>query len=90
MTYGGHYSKTAKKAINRFYEHADTRTLTLLQELVGEVYLAEGKAADKLWAKAGEALAKAGVPAAQVASVVDARDAKKFAEMVSGLLKGGR
>ena len=90
MTYGGHFSKTAKKAINRFYEHADTRNLTQLQELVGEVYLAEGKAADKLWVKAGEALAKAGVPAAQATPVVEARDAKKFAELVAALLKGGR
>ena len=90
MTYGGHFSKTAKKAINRFYEHADTRALTLLQELVGEVYLAEGKAAEKLWIKTGEALVKAGVPASQATPIVETRDAKKFAEVVAALLKGSR
>lgn len=87
MTYGGHFSKTAKKAINRFYEHADTRTLTQLQELVGEVFLAEGKAADKLWTKAGDLLTKAGVPQEKAAPVIDARNAKAFAELVADALK---
>ena len=54
MTYGGHFSKKAKGAINRFYENADTRNLNQIQELVTELYLAEGAAKEKLWKKAGE------------------------------------
>lgn len=87
MTYGGHFSKKAKGAINRFYEHADTRNLAQIQELVSELYLAEGAARDKLWKKAGEVLARVGVPADKAGPVVEARDVKKLAELVAALSK---
>ena len=47
-----HYSRKAKSAINRFYEHADTRTLNALQELVSDLALSEGATTEKLWTKA--------------------------------------
>jgi hypothetical protein len=88
MTYGGHFSKKAKGAINRFYEHADTRNLTQVQELVTELYLAEGAAREKLWKKAGEVLARLGVPDAKTAPVLTAKDPKMLAELVAALQKG--
>jgi hypothetical protein len=89
MTYGGHYSKKAKGAINRFYEHADTRNLTQVQELVTELFLAQGAAADKLWKKAGEVLTRLGVPADRSSSLVAARDVKGLAQIVADLAKPG-
>lgn len=87
MTYGGHFSKKAKGAINRFYEHADTRNLAQIQELVSELYLAEGAAKDKLWKKAGEVLARVGIPPDKSGPIVEAKDVKKLAELVAALSK---
>lgn len=87
MTYGGHFSKTAKGAINRFYEHADTRNLNQLQELVSELYLAEGAAKEKLWKKAGDVLERVGVPADKREAALAGKDPKKLAELVAALAK---
>ena len=82
-----HYSKKARSAINRFYEHADTRTLNALQELVSDIALAEGTAVDKQWAKAKTLLEKAGASAADVARVTTGKDLKAFAALVGKLVK---
>jgi hypothetical protein len=83
-----HYSKKARSAINRFYEHADTRTLTALQELVSDLALAEPGAADKLWSKAGTLLAKAKAPEGEAARILGARDVKQFAALVARIIGG--
>ncbi|QOJ00310.1 MAG: hypothetical protein HRU70_07335 [Phycisphaeraceae bacterium] len=98
MGKGEHYSSYQRKVINRFYEHADTRHLTRVQELVSEIYLsaAEGKAGkawEGMWAKAGEALAKVGATPAQVARAIGSKDPKALAAVVgevAGRLNGGR
>lgn len=82
-----HYSRKAKGAINRFYEHADTRTLSALQELVSDLALSEGASKEKLWTKAQTLLAKAQAPAPEVARVLAAQDIKAFAALVGKLMK---
>lgn len=83
-----HYSKRAKSAINRFYEHADTRTLNALQELVSDLALAEGAGAAKAWDKAEALLKKAGAPAPETSRVLASRDVKAFAALVGRILRG--
>lgn len=91
MTYGGHFGKKAKGAINRFYEHADTRHLTTLQEAASELYLAESaKAKEKLWAKVDLALghliqAKFPMDPAKARAVVEGKDVQKLATLVGEL-----
>lgn len=89
MTYGGHFGKKAKGAINRFYEHADTRTIAALQELVSDLAVADpaGKDAAKKWAKAAELLAKTKLNPTQIARAVDAKNIKALAELVATLSK---
>ena len=83
MAKGQHYTPYQKKLINRFYEHADTRTITALQEAVTDLYLApEGKTRDKLWTKVEGLLAKAGANKARVEQVIKTRDVKLLAEVV--------
>lgn len=82
-------AKKAKAAIRNFYDHADTRHLTQLQELSTELYLAGGKAAaDKLWAKAAASLEKLGVPESASAPILSGKDPAKLATLVQSLLKG--
>ncbi|MGH7244041.1 MAG: hypothetical protein ACREJD_11530 [Phycisphaerales bacterium] len=91
MTYGGHFGKKAKGAINRFYEHADTRHLTTLQEAASELYLAESaKAKDKIWAKVDVALghliqAKFPMDPAKARAILEAKDVQKLATLVGEL-----
>ena len=97
MTAGNHYSKTARKAINRFYEHADTRHLGALQEHVSELFLAvagdePAKKVDTLWAKASDSIAHLKLdPAVSVAATkaIAARDIKQFAVIATKLTSPG-
>jgi hypothetical protein len=83
MAKGQHYSAYQQKVIRRFYEHADIRTVTALQEAVTELYLApEGNARKKLWTKVEGLLAKTGANKARIAQIMQTRDVKLLAQMV--------
>lgn len=87
---GGQYLTPRQKAIvNRFYEHADTRTIAALQELVSDLAVADpaSKDAAKKWGKAATLLAKTNVTPAQISRVVDAKNVKAFAELIGTLSK---
>ncbi len=83
MAKGQEYSSYQRKVINRYYDNIDTITLTRLQELVSDLYLAEGKKAETLWKKAEGLLAKTDARGSDVRTAVERRDVKKFAEIVS-------
>jgi len=84
------YSPYQRKVIDRFYEHADTRTLTKLQEAVSEIYLAaDDMARAKLWKSVEGLLAKTIAKDAAAAKVVAARDVKGLAEIVTTLSAPG-
>ena len=57
--------------------------MTKLQELVSDLYLAEGKKAENLWKKAETLLAKTDARGAEVRALIEKRDIKKLAEIVS-------
>ena len=86
MAKGQYLTSHQKSIVRRFYAHADTRTVTALQELVSDLALAEPGKADKLWKKAGDLLAKCKVEAAVVERSVGKRDVKAFAEVVGGIV----
>lgn len=83
MAKGQEYSSYQRKVINRYYDNIDTITLTKLQELVSDLYLAEGKKAEALWKKAEGLLAKTDAKASDVRTAIEKRDIKKYAEIVS-------
>ena len=86
MASGQNYSKYQQGVIKRYYEHADTRVLTKLAELVSDLYLADTpKKAEKLWASAEKHLTQAKLKPDRVRRIVDARDVKALAAAVSEL-----
>lgn len=87
MAKGQHLSKYQQGIVSRYYEHKDEIMLAKLAELSAELYLAQGKSADKLWKSAETALANTGLPADKCARVVTARDVKGLAELVAALSK---
>ncbi len=60
------YSRYQQNVIKRYYENADSIGLQRAQELVTELYLAEGKKREKVWETLAKNLLKAGIPQKQV------------------------
>ncbi len=88
MTKGQHLSKHQQGIVNRYYANLDTITLTKLQELLTEIYLASNdKARAKLWERVDTALAKTELDALMRTRIMNQRDVKALAEMVQTLSK---
>jgi hypothetical protein len=89
MAKGQDLSRHQRKIVERYYEHRDTIMITKLQEIVSDLYLAEGKKAETLWKRAKTALEKTDASPKKAASVVENRDLKGLADLV-GQLAGPR
>lgn len=79
------YTPHQKNIIRRYYEHSDELAFQRLSELVADLYLAEGKKRDRLWANAAAALDKVGVSKEKAAAIVEAKDAAGLAELLREL-----
>lgn len=55
-----------EKVIRNFYQNRDAIAVQRLQELVSDLYLAEGKKRQTVWKSLENHLAKAGIPAAEI------------------------
>ena len=78
------YSKFQQNVIRRYYENADAIGLQRAQELVTELYLAEGKKREKVWDSLAKNLAKAGVPASQIEHLREKDDPALVAQLLTG------
>jgi hypothetical protein len=74
-----------QKIIKRYYDNIDTVSRQRLAELVGELYLAEGKKKKKLWAAAGAAMQKCGVPQSRIDHLLKQENPALLAELVKDL-----
>ena len=72
-----------QKIVKRYYNNYDAIASQRLGELVGELYLTEGKKLDKLWVRVGELLTKLEFPPARVAHLLEKRDPA----LVAGVMK---
>jgi hypothetical protein len=55
-----------QKIIKRYYDNQEALQLQRLAELVGELYLSEGKKRQRVWASVVTAMQKLGVPASRI------------------------
>ena len=60
------YSRHQQSIIKRYYKNSDSIALQRAQELVTELYLAEGKKRTKVWDTLVKNLEKLEIPAAQI------------------------
>lgn len=74
-----------QKIIKRFYQNYDAIQAQRLAELVGELYLAEGKKRDKLWTRAAEMLTKLEFPATRIQHLLTQRDPALLAQVMTEL-----
>jgi hypothetical protein len=77
------FSKHQQKIIKRYYENIDQISLQRLSELVADLYLAEGKKREKLWATAAACMEKLAVPAVRIDHLLK----EKKPELVANLVK---
>jgi len=86
MAKGQSYTKYQQGVIKRYYEHADTRTLQKLGELVSDLYMCDSASkAARLWAGAEKALTQAKLKPERVRRIVEARDINALAASVTEL-----
>jgi hypothetical protein len=74
-----------QKIIKRYYDNLDTLQLQRLANLVGELYLAEGKKKERLWKQVAAAMEKLGLPRSRVDHLVQQARPELIAEVVKQL-----
>lgn len=77
------YSPYQRKIINRYYQNFNAIKAQRLADLATELYLAEGKARDRLWKQVGETLTKLGFPDSRIEHLLQKRDPA----LLPGILK---
>jgi len=82
------YTNHQKKIIARYYENLDAISLTKLQELTTELYLAQTEAqANRLWQRVEKAMVKMKIAPELVRHIMASRDAKVLAANLQDWLK---
>jgi len=79
-------TKYQQKIVKNYYDNLDTALLQRLGEQVTDLFLAEGKKREKLWASIAGSLTKLEVPAARIAKLTASDDAQQLAKLLQELL----
>jgi hypothetical protein len=74
-----------QKIIKRYYDNLDTIALQRLADLVGELYLTEGKKKEKAWQNAIRAMEKLEVPKSRIDHLIQQQNPVLLAELVKEL-----
>jgi hypothetical protein len=82
------YTPYQQKVIKRYYDNQDTLMRQRLAELVGELYLSEGKKKQKAWTAAVAAMQKLGVPQSRIDHLVKQANPALLAQLVKELEAG--
>lgn len=87
------YSDYQKKVIGRYYDNREQIDRQKLEELVTNLFLAEGKKREKFWKTATDVMERLKVPKSRIEHVVSTDDPAILAEVVNdlqaGRIKGG-
>jgi hypothetical protein len=76
-----------QKIIKRYYDNLDTITVQKLGELVGDLYLAQGKKRQTVWKSIEAALKKLEVPQGRIDVLKQKDDPALVAELVKELTR---
>jgi hypothetical protein len=79
------FSPYQQKIIKRYYDNIDTLALQRLAELVGELYLAEGKKTERLWKQAASYMQKLKLPQTRIDHLVKQANPQLLANLISEL-----
>lgn len=79
------FSPHQQRIIKRYYNNLDTIQLQRLSEMVGELYLTEGKKRDRIWKSISAALTKLEIPKGRIEHLVTQGKPELLAELVKEL-----
>ena len=68
------FSHHQRKIIDRYYKNFDSIKFQRLSELIGDLYLAEGKKKDKLWSTVESTLTALEFPASRIEHLMSRKD----------------
>ncbi|MEO1497520.1 MAG: hypothetical protein AAFV43_10250 [Planctomycetota bacterium] len=80
------FSKNVQRKIRDFYDNREAVGLQRLQELVTELYLAEGKKREKTWGYIEAALKKTGMKDDRISHLRQKDDPQLLAKVVEELM----
>jgi hypothetical protein len=80
------YSRHQQGIIKRFYQNFDAIQAQRLADLVGELFLAEGKKKEKLWASAVTTMEKLEIPKARIDQIAGKKDVTLLANLVKEMM----
>ncbi len=87
------YSPHQQKVIKRYYDNRDAIDDQRLAELVTNLYLSDGKKAEKMWGTAQQIMERMELPTTRIQHVIGSKDpavlAKVVEELQNGKLKKG-
>lgn len=81
------YTSHQERIIRNYYQNQQAIMIQRLGEIVGELYLAEGKARQRLWKRAAAALEKLQVPASRIQHLVQTDNPTFLANLLQELWK---
>ena len=79
-------TKHQQKIIKNYYQNYDAIALQRLGEQITELYLAEGKARERMWQQIVKSLEKLKVPASRIEHLVESDDPALLAKLLEELL----
>jgi hypothetical protein len=80
------YSRHQQGIIKRYYQNFDAIQAQKLSDLVAELFLAEGKKKEKLWASAQTTMMKLEVPQARIDQIMGKKDVTLLANLVKEMM----
>lgn len=80
------FSRYQQSVIKNYYKNRDAVSLQRAQELLTELYLAEGKKRDKVWDSMFTNLERMGVPADQIEHLRKDRNPELVAKLIEKML----
>ena len=80
------FSRYQQSVIKNYYKNRDAVSLQRAQELLTELYLAEGKKRDKVWDSMFTNLDRMGVPADQIEHLRKERNPELVAKLIEKML----
>jgi len=78
-----------ERIIKRYYQNQDAIMLQRVSDLVGDLYLAKGKARERLWKRVAGALDKLHIPPERIDHVLKSDNPALLANLVKELLGKG-
>jgi hypothetical protein len=75
------------RIIRNYYQNQDAIMLQKLGDLIGEAYLAEGKARARVWGRIAQALKNLEIPESQIQHLVKSDNPELVANLLKQLLE---